>query len=583
MKKVITAVFVLLAFASLAITPYLPFFGPGSSGCGVTDWAQRVVNNGGTLPSQNTICAVENLRTTLITLGITNKIYSLCNFVPDSVIASATPLFTHKGYPMWTNNFSSAHLSINGLKGFGTNFMDTGITAIAGEAISAAGSGGMSVIVTEWGRAATYVLNPNGQCLMGRSDADDDPRYQLVVDGSKNSFFIPGDVASGANYVNALDFCRVGYISGNVTSNGVGNIFVASPYENHRVLVTKAGLADDITAVANTITVFGNKRGTTNELITATTNRMSMAMLHQDFTETESSNVWWALKIFRESIGGGVGNPVHDWDTFIVAQGGAHVSATTSNAACQFWARLNEANLGYKMNAVNIVAPDSMQAFQTPLIYNAGHPVWQNTTYGLTNLSVNGLDGTNALKYIRTGISNTTVALPMINTGGMTVMATNMTGQQIGGTTGAGNTHFTLIPPNGVSGAAASVQFYSYSSATLNTTYVVSTNFFGGYTNFGFFTSGNRLSNNAIQLYVGARNVPHYMITNCAGAAGQFLPNQEFVAFGSLQNNTGPVFVGPGPGAISYTAIHVGLTLNDSSNHYNAVYEMRTALGGGNR
>jgi hypothetical protein len=568
------------SLAGLAFTPYLPFFGPAGSPCGVTDWAQRVVNNGGAMPSQNTICAVETLRTTLITLGVTNKIYSMCNFVPDSVIASATPLFTHKGYPMWTNNFSSAHLSVHGLKSFGTNFMDTGITAVSGEAVSPAGSGGLSVIVTEFPRSATYTLNANGQCLIGRSDADDDPRWQLLVDGSKNCYFFPGDVGSAANYMNILYYCPVGYISANITSNGVANIFVANPYENHRLLVTKSGIADDITAVANTITVFGNKRGTTNELITVSTNRMSMAMLHQDFTETESSNVWRALLTFRTQLGGGTGSPVHDWNTFIVAQGGAAISSTTSNAACLFWSRLNEAGIGTEMKSVNIVAPDSLQAFLTPLIWRAGHPVNQNNGFAVSNLSVFGANPLGT-KFLRTGISNTTTQVPFNNSGGITVVATNQSGQ-IGGTTGAGNTHFTLVPAT-VPPVGYLYQFFAYSSATLNTTYVNGTNFFGGSTNYGMFTSGNRLSNDTVFVYVAAQSVPHYSITNIATITSQLAPDQEIVTFGSMQDNSPLTFQGWGPGDISYTAIHGGFSLNQSSNHYNAVYELRTALGGGNR
>lgn len=581
-RKLIFCLLLLVSVSVLAITPYLPFFAAGG-GPVTTDWALRVMTNGGAMPSQNTIIAVETLRTTLIAQGITNKIYGMCNFVEDSVIASATPLFLHKGYTMWTNNFSSAHLSRHGLKSYGTNFMDTGITAVSGEAVSPAGSGGLAVIITEWGRSATYTVNAGGQAVMGRADADDDPRFQLVIDATKNSYFFPGDISSGANYLNAPDFCRVGYLSGNVDSNGVANIFVASPFESHRLLVTKSGVADDITAVANTITVFGSKRGTTNELATASTNRMSMAMVHQYFTETESSNVWWALKTFREQLGGGSGDPVHDWDTFIVSQGGAHVSGTTSNAARQYWGRLNEYGIGIKMKAVNITSYDSMQTFQTPLIWQAGHPVWQNTGFVLGDLSVHGADGSPSGKYLRTGISNTTTAVSFANSGGISVMATNIQAG-IGGTTGSSSTHFTLITAGIFDVASPTATFYAYSSSLVNVTHVVATSFFGGSTNYGMFTSGNYLNSTNISLYVAAHSVPHYLVTNSLAALPSNLANnQEVVAFGSMQDNSPLVFVGAGPGAISYTAIHAGLTQTESSNHYNAVYELRTALGGGNR
>src|SRR5688572_13026363 len=103
-----------------------------------TDWSQRVVANGGAVPSQQTIQCMETLRLTLIGMGLTNKLYTLCVFVPDSVIAASTPLFKHKGSDPWTNFFfAQTNLNIDGLKGDGIQkAFDTGVLPNEGGAFT---------------------------------------------------------------------------------------------------------------------------------------------------------------------------------------------------------------------------------------------------------------------------------------------------------------------------------------------------------------------------------------------------------------------------------------------------------------
>src|SRR5688572_20820326 len=148
--RFLAALFLLLPLCVRAAVPI--DFAPFMTGNLITDWSTRVIANGGTIPSQSTIKCMENLRVTLIAQGITNKIYSLCVMVPDSVIAAATPLFIHKGYPMWTNNFVSGDLTVEGLKGDGTSkAMDTGVKGKTGEGSTAltGNSRGLSFLLTD--------------------------------------------------------------------------------------------------------------------------------------------------------------------------------------------------------------------------------------------------------------------------------------------------------------------------------------------------------------------------------------------------------------------------------------------------
>ncbi len=548
-----------------------------------TDWSTRVTNNGGAMPSQTTILAMETLRTTLIAQSVTNKIYNMCVFVPDSVIASFTPLFYHKGWAFWTNTFVIGDLNVNGLKGNGsTKMADTGVKATVGEAVSASGSCGLTVIITEVARGTNF--NIGNETVLGRADPDFSPETVLTPLHGSDLYFVPGNTSAGVvSYMFTNYMCPVGYISGNRDANSNLSLFVASPLEAHKLLMAKAVTGNEITLLQNTFTVFCRRHGNTNELSTFTTNRMSMAAIHDGFTQTESSNFWWAVKTCREQLGGGTGDPVHDWATHVVNVGGAAVSVTTSNALRGYWQGLDTDGLLYKIVAANCVAPDNLIAARTPLIWQGGHPVWQNTAFSVTNLSVNGLrsDATTG-KYLLTGITNSVPARMNNNSGGISSMVTtNETGQIMGGTTGSGFTHFTHYNAAGTAGTSngfAVLYCWGFSGA-VGVNFLVGTNFWGGTSFNGYFTSGNRTAINAIALYVAAQTVPHYRLTNSTQTQTQSrYANQQMNAWGTMNNGASPVSQ---VGTISYLAVHGGFTQTESSNHYYRVHTMRIAMGGG--
>lgn len=551
-----------------------------------TDWELRVLANGGAQPSANTVAAMERFRLKQIERGITNKLWNVCVHVPDSVIAAFTPIFLHKGWGYWTNTFVSGDLTVNGIKGDGsTKMADTGVTAVSGQALTAAGDGGMSVLITEVPRGSVWTSTGRNQTLLGRADVDDDPRYQLGVTVNGVSFWIPGDVA-GAHYVTPVDWLRVGWLSGNQDGTVGDDIFLygaAPPLETFRTIASDLSVVPVLTSLANTITEFCIRRGATNQADSFSSNRISFAAIHDYLTATESSNLWWDAKTLREELGGGTGDPVHDWNVYNVAQGGSEISTTTSNAARAYLGRMNDAGIALKMFAANPLTPDNLVAASIPLIWRAGHPRWQNTAFGTTNLSVHGIDCIGAAKYFRTGISNTTIINTVNATTGLgyTVMATNI-GAQHGGTTGSGSTWFGLAPES--SGPSAGNNGLAiYYGGTFNANQeLTATNFHGGFTN-GMFTSGNSLNSTEFYIYVAAQTVPHYAVTNDAGIVSVLGANHEVIACGAMSDNSPLTIAGAGSGAISYVAAHNGLTQTESSNHYVAVYEFRLAVGGGNR
>lgn len=95
----------------------------------ITDWAKRVVTNGGALPSQSTINAMQTFYNTLVSQGLKASMLEVCCFVPDNLIACITPLIKTSGSDPWTNHgpFVAGDVSVNGLTGNGsTKYLDTG-------------------------------------------------------------------------------------------------------------------------------------------------------------------------------------------------------------------------------------------------------------------------------------------------------------------------------------------------------------------------------------------------------------------------------------------------------------------------
>lgn len=534
----------------------------------VTDWALRVVANGGAMPSQTSIIAMENLRVGCIADGYTNKIDGLCVFVPDSLIAASTPLFYHLGSLMWTNtDFVGGDLNINGLKGDGVSkALDTGIKAK--DSLNPANPPrGLTVIVTESASNATCTA-------MGQQDADDTITFVLNISSAGNTGWFPAQL-SASLFSSISDFGRVGYISGNLTTNSVTNIttYVASPLEAHKVLTNRqtAGNLNWVeTASDATISVFANKHGTTNN--SWSPQRLSAAAVTKGFTESESSAFWSRLKTCRETLGGGTGDPVHDWDRKIVATGASHISTATSNAMRTALASMDTASILYSNLAVNFLVPDSLTAARTPIIWQAGAEIWTNTAFAASNLTVDGLRGDGTSKYLGTafnpstavgvrGFTHSSAGMSMI------VVSNNATGKYVAGVgSGAANSHFAILNENGVN------QFYAWRFDSVNSNFLLASGLTNG------FLSGSRTASNAIALYRARSDTTFARLTNGTGTMGGSAVAAPLAAFALNGNGTVSAFT---PQQISFLAVHAGLTEAQTSNMFVIAQAFRTAVGGG--
>jgi hypothetical protein len=535
----------------------------------VTDWSTRVVANGGPLPSQNTIIAMETLRASLVTQSLTNKIWTLCIFVPDSVIAASTPLIKNLGADPWTNSgtFVAGDLNIQGLKSDGVKYLDTAIS----NNVNVLGTNlGFSVIVTE---AAT---NGPGAVIMNQGYPGGFNTTQGLFPSGSGADQVYMGIVSAANSISTNDLNRVGYLSGNKDGTNT-SLYVASPIESHKLLsrASPTGASLFNAAVQTSFAFWLTKIQGTNSGGSAF--RLSMACIHNGFTETESSNFWWAVKTCRESLGGGTGDPIWQWARDVTNFGGAAISANTSNALRGFRQGLDTDGLLYNMISVNALVPDNLTAARVPIVWQAGLQIWTNVLFDATNLTVNGLHGNTNSKYLGTGLNPAGITYAGYGSGnnGMSLLIYGNTneasGIDFGGNGTSASSFFCLQASSGL------LAFYNWKFININTNYLqraaVPAAFWTG------FLDGNRTASNAFAVY-WVTNQVHNVMTN----------GVQLMTSGSptITNIYAMALSGPGLAAsgfsdhtVSFLALHSGLTQTQSSNLWNRVKDMRNAVGGG--
>jgi hypothetical protein len=254
-----------------------------------------------------------------------------------------------------------------------------------------------------------------------------------------------------------------------------------------------------------------------------------------------------------------------DWSTRVVANGGAVPSGATVLAISDFSDALDAASLTSKMTAVNCFAPDSIIAALTPLIVGPGNDPWinHNNEFNAGDLTVNGLVGDGATKWLLTGVHPSSIS-GQPNSGGYTIYFYTCPSE-------ASTDLAVYLNPDqaGLFNISGTVVFDCWNSAAGATT--VSLPGFTGY------VSGNRVSASETHIYAANSGTAHYSAAGNSGAPGT-APNAELWAW--AMNATGsPLYLSTK--RLSFIAIHQGLTAAESLNFYNAVQALRTALGGG--
>ncbi len=367
----------------------------------------------------------------------------------------------------------------------------------------------------------------------------------------------------------------MGYLSGNRSgSNQI--LCLASPIESHKVISSNATAFSLLNAgISSTLSFYRTVvEGTNNG---ACLLRLSMGCVHEAFTESESSNFWWAVKTCRQSLGGGDGDPIWDWGRYVTNFGGAAISVGTSNALRGFRQGLDTDGLLYNMISVNALVPDNLTAARVPIVWQAGLQIWTNVLFDATNLTVNGLHGNTNSKYLGTGLNPAGITYAGYGSGnnGQTLLVYGNTNEASGlDFAGSGTSASSLY---GLQISSGLLAFYDWKFVNINTNYLqraaVPAAFWKGY------LSGNRTASNAFSVFWVTNGV-HNVMTNGVQLMTSGSPTiTNLYAFAS--SAPGLVAGGFSDHTISFMSLQAGLTQTQDSNLWYRVAILRTNLGGG--
>lgn len=267
-----------------------------------------------------------------------------------------------------------------------------------------------------------------------------------------------------------------------------------------------------------------------------------------------------------------------DWTNRVVRNGGATPSLATQQALSTFVQTLTAKGLMTKMVLMTALVPDSLIAAATPIIPGPGNDPWTNNNFISGDLSVNGLTGNGSNKYLDTGLIPSAASILSSTNAGLTAYvydnSASVSGYAIACAGAANSSHFALFTSDSV---GTKSDGFIWRFVNTGTDWVQGNKPASG----GYF-SVNRTSGTQIDMYFGNSSTAHFNLAPGGGGAqtGAIITDQRLFAF-ALNSNGSPASYTTN--AISFLAVHQGLTAGDSSNFFSAIQALRIALGGGFR
>ncbi len=276
----------------------LPYISSSASGTSydpaITDWAARVVSNGGAAPSDATKSALNTFYLGLSSNSILSKMIAVCCFVPDNLIASITPLIKVAGNDPWTNtSFVGGDLTSAGLKGNGsTKYLNTGV--VPNSAFASNQDIGLTL----------YNSSDNTDACEYDISATDNPATLTILSFYHScggvDYFDCNDTVQGRT--SGADSAFLGYVSGNRTSNTAAAIYKANSSTAHTTVgssVVSGGFRPSFALYAYA----SNRGGTLDGSLSA--KRYSYVAIHLGLSSGESSAHYNLVQAMRTSLGGG--------------------------------------------------------------------------------------------------------------------------------------------------------------------------------------------------------------------------------------------------------------------------------------
>lgn len=269
---------------------------------GATAWAAQVVTNGGASPSAASIRVVSDAFYSIDAQGWSHSVAGsdikfLNLFAPDSLIASITPQIDVSAVPWTNNNFVVGDLTVNGLKGNGTNkSLGTGYLPAT---YWVDGSAGLSCMVSLAAAENTYDMGIAGNNL--------NSQFGLQANWSDTKSYFECFRFDAPNFITGTPPASptVGYWSGNRTSTSAGTMYFAKTGTAHGSIGTMAGAQTGAANMGGVFTLYIFALNSTGTIGSWSTKRLSMVAGHKGFSSAESSAFFTLCQAARTAFGGG--------------------------------------------------------------------------------------------------------------------------------------------------------------------------------------------------------------------------------------------------------------------------------------
>lgn len=271
----------------------------GSRGSQVAaNWSAQVVANGGATPSGTTVAALETLVDDIVGAGFwMEKVIALNPIAPDSLIAATTPIYQNSnnaiaptGNQPWTNNgFVAGDLSVNGLQGDGTSYMNTGINT--------------QNLFANNGSFTIYVVSGNNNIERELGSWAPTTGFSLMLNGG-NAIY-DHSYAAAAGRISDAQALFSGYLSGSRVANNDQRLYKArSNFAHAQIGATNVNVVADERVTINKVFYFmaNNNNGVTQN---PSTKLVSFVLIGKGLTAAESQALFSAVQAFRQTLGGG--------------------------------------------------------------------------------------------------------------------------------------------------------------------------------------------------------------------------------------------------------------------------------------
>lgn len=260
----------------------------------VNTWAGNVVSNGGAAPSAGTKSALTTFVCTLQCSGLWTQMLSINCFVPDSVIACNTPLLDPQ-FTLWSTfpsgAFAAGQLTVNGLAGDGTHYLQTGTVP-----------GTPQFIVTSAGMSMYCYDTASGDCKAGANNGASSS-FTMGTAGALTVIDIWSDVNTGDRASVANN--NQGFYSGNrIANNNLQLYFANSGTAFSSVGSNTNTSTTPLPTSTGRVYVHAIDVNSTS-VVGISTGRLSFFASHSGLTSTYANALYVAVQAMRVSLGGG--------------------------------------------------------------------------------------------------------------------------------------------------------------------------------------------------------------------------------------------------------------------------------------